>query len=264
MLLWYNTDCTYPTEAEFWEWKKLVMAKVLRRLQENLIANSGSNAFEAILAEYQREIDYALIEAASADAHTTEVMKYLLQVGANINLEANSQIVGQTWSNALSEEVPTLFKSKVDFLIDQGVHVHRVWSWERTCTPIEFLLTKLHRCFPFSNETTFVLRVLECADFLESRGCFRWPSVVCDEADDGEQNDWDTLAPGAAEPGMRELADIFADTDRRLLPLQTMLRERLLKFPRLERTWNASERTEPCLAITRLNALHGAWIASRP
>ncbi|KAH9225355.1 hypothetical protein K456DRAFT_43982 [Colletotrichum gloeosporioides 23] len=264
MLLWYNTQCTYLTEVEFWEWKKLVMAKVLRRLEANLSVNSWADASETPLAEYQREVDYALIEAASADAHATEMMDHLLKAGANVDLETNSHIVGQTWSNALSEEVPNLFKSKVDFLIDHGVNVDRLWLWESVYTPVEFFLTKLHRSCPFTSEPSFISRIPECADFLESRGCLRWPCIAFADANGGEQNDWGTSTADDAEPGMRELANIFADTDRRLLPLQKRLHERVSECAVSNATSRAPERKpEPCSVITRLNTLYEAWVAGR-
>ncbi|KAI8317626.1 hypothetical protein K4K59_004161 [Colletotrichum sp. SAR11_240] len=91
---------------------------------------------------YRRELDIALIEAANADAHSIEMMEFLLAAGANINAEMNDQYVGQVWRNALDEEVPSLFRAKVEFLVERGVDTSRVWSWQGPLTSAEFFLKK--------------------------------------------------------------------------------------------------------------------------
>ncbi|KAK2036284.1 hypothetical protein LZ31DRAFT_601402 [Colletotrichum somersetense] len=177
--LWYNPSCTYSSERQFWTWKKRAMQKIVIRLarladQDREVAICGAD-----LTEYQRELDYALMEAAKSDAHSAEMMGFLLGAGAHVNREADSQIVGQTWYNVLDEEVPSLFRSKVEFLIQHGVDHSRVWSWEGVRTPVQFFLTKLHRsCQYTADSSSFVPRALYFMDFLATRGCLRWPKVT--------------------------------------------------------------------------------------
>ncbi|KAK1507976.1 hypothetical protein CABS01_16877 [Colletotrichum abscissum] len=102
----------------------MAMEKILNKLAAPVCRDQNMVACEPNLAEYQRELDYALIEAAKADAHSSEVMKFLLEAGADIDSETNSHIVAQAWYNALDEEVPSLFRSKVEFLIRHGVDLY--------------------------------------------------------------------------------------------------------------------------------------------
>ncbi|EQB51799.1 hypothetical protein CGLO_08637 [Colletotrichum gloeosporioides Cg-14] len=174
LTFWYKPTKPYASEAEYWRWKKRTMMKILARMRIDV---SRRHMEYPILSfdGYRRELDIALIEAANADAHSIEMMDFLLATGANMNAEMNDQYVGQVWRNALDEEVPSLFRAKVKFLMERGVNTNRVWSWQGALTPAEFFLKKLHWSCRFWADTSFINRALWMMDLLEGWGCLEWP-----------------------------------------------------------------------------------------
>ncbi|KAI3532651.1 hypothetical protein CABS02_13796 [Colletotrichum abscissum] len=258
---WYDPNCGYSSERHFWDWKKMAMEKILKKLAAPVCRDQHMIACEPDLNEYQRELDYALIEAAKADAHSLEVMEFLLKAGADIGSEANSHIVGQAWYNALDEEVPSLFRSKVEFLIQHGVDRTRVWSpLEGLQTPMQFILKKLHRCCRYTTDGSLSIpKALYFMDFLASRGCLRWPKVTDMSMD--HNGNTHPLIPnfGGYEAGSQELNFIFSDTDVSIQPLQQALRQHILQqvLPLAER------RMAPLplpLTVMRLDDLYEAWV----
>ncbi|KAH0430759.1 hypothetical protein CcaCcLH18_07539 [Colletotrichum camelliae] len=226
LTFWYKPTKPYASEAEYWRWKKRVMMKILARMTAGV---SRRHLEHPILSfdGYRRELDITLIEAANADAHSIEMMDFLLTAGANVNAEMNDHYVGQVWRNALDEEVPSLFRAKVEFLMDRGVDTRRVWSWQGVLTPAEFFLKKLHWSCLFSTDTSFIDRVLWMMDLLEARGCLKWPIATfeafntCKMAP--QASELDGLDVGAG----RELELILNDMEESLKPLQTALTKHL-------------------------------------
>ncbi|KAF3798354.1 hypothetical protein GCG54_00009630 [Colletotrichum gloeosporioides] len=226
LTFWYKPTQPYASEAEYWRWKKRTMMKILARMRVDV---SRRHMEYPILSfdGYRRELDIALIEAANADAHSIEMMDFLLATGANMNAEMNDQYVGQVWRNALDEEVPSLFRAKVEFLMERGINTNRVWSWQRPLTPAEFFLKKLHWSCLFSTDTSFIGRGLWMMEFLEGCGCLEWPLATFEAFNTCE------IAPQASESvgremgAGRELELILNDTEESSKPLQTALEQHL-------------------------------------
>ncbi|KAK1659802.1 hypothetical protein BDP55DRAFT_636633 [Colletotrichum godetiae] len=258
---WYDPNCGYSSERQFWDWKKMAMEKILKKLAAPVFRDQSVVANEPDRTEYQRELDYALIEAAKADAHSSEVMEFLLEAGADINSEVNSQIVGQAWYNALDEEVPSLFRSKVEFLIQHGVDRTRVWSpLEGLQTSLQFILTKLHRCCRYTTDGSLSIpKALYFMDFLASRGCLRWPKVTDMSMDHHGNNHLSIANFDENEAGAQELNVIFSDTDVSIRPLQRALCQHILQqvLPLAERRMAPLQLP---LAVMRLDDLYEAWV----
>ncbi|KXH63012.1 hypothetical protein CNYM01_10822 [Colletotrichum nymphaeae SA-01] len=240
---WSDPNCVYSSERQFWSWKKKAIEKILNKLAA------------------PRELDYALIEAAKADAHSSEVMKFLLEAGADIDSETNSHIVAQAWYNALDEEVPSLFRSKVEFLIRHGVDRTRVWTpLDGLQTPMQFILKKLHRSCRYATDgSSPIPKALYFMDFLASCGCLRWPKVTDMSMDQIGNTHLLTANFDGNEAGSRELNFIFSDTDVLIRPLQRALCQHIIHqvLPPVER------RMAPLrlpLAIVRLDDLYEAWV----
>ncbi|KAK0368104.1 hypothetical protein CLIM01_14540 [Colletotrichum limetticola] len=258
---WYDPNCVYSSERQFWAWKKMAMEKILNKLAAPVCRDQNMVACEPNLAEYQRELDYALIEAAKADAHSSEVMKFLLEAGADIDSETNSHIVAQAWYNALDEEVPSLFRSKVEFLIRHGVDRTRVWTpLDGLQTPMQFILKKLHRSCQYATDgSSSIPKALYFMDFLASCGCLRWPKVTDMSMDQIGNTHLLTANFDGNEAGSQELNFIFSNTDVLIRPLQRALHQHILQqvLPPVER------RMAPLrlpLAIVRLDDLYEAWV----
>ncbi|KAJ3945455.1 hypothetical protein N0V92_013538 [Colletotrichum tropicale] len=234
LTFWYRPTNPYTSEAEYWRWKKRTMMKILARMR---IGVSRRHMEYPTLSfdGYRRELDIALIEAANADAHSIEMMEFLLAAGANINAEMYDQYVGQVWRNALDEEVPSLFRAKVGFLMERGINTNRVWSWQGLLTPAEFFLKKLHWSCLFSADTSFIDRALWMMDFLEGRSCLEWPLATFEAFNTCEMAAQGSELAGLEMGAGRELELIFGDTEDSLKPLQTALKQhlsrKLLKKP---------------------------------
>ncbi|KAF4485812.1 hypothetical protein CGGC5_v005796 [Colletotrichum fructicola Nara gc5] len=234
LTFWYRPTKPYASEAEYWRWKKRTMMKILARMRID-ISRRHMECPTISFDQYRRELDIALIEAANADAHSVEMMEFLLAAGANINAEMNDQYVGQVWRNALDEEVPSLFRAKVEFLMERGVNTNRVWSWQGPLTPAEFFLEKLHWSCLFSADTSFIDRGLWTMDFLEGRGCLEWPLAAFEAFNTCEIALQASELAGLEVGAARELELILNDTEESLQPLQTALKQhlsrKLLKKP---------------------------------
>ncbi|KAF4923599.1 hypothetical protein CGCVW01_v004614 [Colletotrichum viniferum] len=234
LTFWYRPTKPYTSEAEYWRWKKRTMMKILARMRID-VSRRHMEYPTLSFDGYRRELDIALIEAANADAHSIEMMEFLLAAGANINAEMNDQYVGQVWRNALDEEVPSLFRAKAEFLMERGINTNRVWSWQGPLTPAEFFLKKLHWSCLFSTDTSFIDRALWMMDLLEGWCCLEWPLatfeafITCEMAAQGSE-----LA-GLEMGAGRELELILDDMEESLKPVQTALkqhlRRKLLKKP---------------------------------
>ncbi|KAF9873106.1 hypothetical protein CkaCkLH20_09269 [Colletotrichum karsti] len=220
LTFWYRSIPVKPynSETEYWRLKKRAMEKILRQLRKDLDQNRLKNP-EVSRDEYQRELDIALVEAASADAHSIELMDFLLTAGANINADASvnagvdnsPQVVGQVWHSAVDEEVPSLFRAKVEFLINHGVDTTRVWSWHGVQTTIDFFLRKLQWAYLYTGDASFVERNLLFTDILESFGCLQWPQVRFGHSTAENGSLPDMQVRDVNEPGARELQMIFDD-----------------------------------------------------
>ncbi|KAF4839857.1 hypothetical protein CGCSCA4_v010904 [Colletotrichum siamense] len=234
LTFWYRPTKPYTSEAEYWRWKKRTMMKILARMRNNV---SLRHLERSVLSfdGYHRELDIALIEAANADAHSIEMMKFLLAAGANINAEMNDQYVGQVWRNALDELVPSLFRAKVEFLMEHGINTNRVWSWQGPLTPAEFFLKKLHWSCLFSADTSFIDRGLWMMDLLEGRSCSEWTLATFEAFNTSEMAAQGSEFAGLEMGAGRELELILNDTEESVKPLQTALKQhlsrKLLKKP---------------------------------
>ncbi|KAF5519901.1 hypothetical protein CGCA056_v008058 [Colletotrichum aenigma] len=278
LTFWYRPTKPYTSEAEYWRWKKRTMMKILARMRID-VSRRHMKYPTLSFDGYRRELDIALIEAANADAHSIEMMEFLLATGANINAEMNDQYVGQVWRNALDDEVPSLFRAKVEFLMERGINTNRVWSWQGPLTPAEFFLKKLHWSCLFSTDTSFIDRALWMMDLLEGWCCLEWPLASFEAF-----NTCETAAQGSELAGLemgaaRELELILDDTEDSLKPLQTALKQhlsrKLLKKPLVTlREDQGSEIIDDhaskqgfvdmeCLpeAILRLEDLREEWLA---
>ncbi|KAF6814635.1 Vacuolar calcium ion transporter 2 [Colletotrichum musicola] len=212
-----NRHCPYTSEREFWGWKRRAMVKITGQLR------GLTGRFGPASGELQHELDLALIAAVAADAHSPEVMAYLVGIGADVNAVVNSCITGQAWFGALDEEVAELFTDKVRFLLAHGVDAARVFSGDGCQTPIEFLLTKVFRnCF-YKMDTSWIPGALHQMDILEDLGCLTWPSVtLCYEHRDDRVPT--SIRPvHDAEPGAHEIQRIFASKSGLVKPLQEAL-----------------------------------------
>ncbi|KAI8298301.1 hypothetical protein K4K61_011828 [Colletotrichum sp. SAR11_59] len=154
------------------------------------------------------------------------MMEFLLAAGANINAEMNDQCVGQVWRNALDDEVPSLFRAKVEFLMERGINTNRVWSWQGPLTPAEFFLKKLHWSCLFSTDTPFIGRGLWMMEFLEGRGCLEWPLAAFEAFNTCEIALQASELAGLEVGAARELELILNDTEESLQP-QTALKQHL-------------------------------------
>ncbi|KAI8215244.1 hypothetical protein K4K48_012209 [Colletotrichum sp. SAR 10_66] len=224
----------YTSEAEYWRWKKRTMMKILERMKIDVSRRHleyPTLSFDG----YRRELDIALIEAAKADAHSIEMMDFLLAAGANMNADMNDQYVGQVWRNALDEEVPSLFRAKVEFLMERGINTKEVWSWQGPLTPAEFFLKKLHWSCLFSADTSFIDRALWMMDLLEGWSCLEWPLAIFEAFNTCEMAAQGRELAGLEMGAGRELELILNDTEESLQPLQTALKQhlsrKLLKKP---------------------------------
>ncbi|KAF4817475.1 hypothetical protein CGCSCA5_v005821 [Colletotrichum siamense] len=234
LTFWYRPTKPYTSEAEYWRWKKRTMMKILERMKID-VSRRHLEYHTLSFDGYRRELDIALIEAAKADAHSIEMMEFLLAEGANMNAEMNDQYVGQVWRNALDEEVPSLFRAKVEFLMERGINTNRVWSWQGPLTPAEFFLKNLHWSCLFSADTSFIDRALWMMDLLEGWSCLEWPLATFEAF-----NTCEIAARGIELAGLemgagRELELILYDTEESLRPLKTALKQhlsrKLLKKP---------------------------------
>ncbi|KAK1467811.1 hypothetical protein CTAM01_16988 [Colletotrichum tamarilloi] len=249
MKFWYKPSAQYSSEREFWKWKKRAMEKIVQQLRDILVLEvDGQGGLSSW--DYQTELNLALIEAASSHAHSNEVIDFLLDNGADVNAETDSWDVGLVLFNALNEGRPSLFKSKVEYLLDQGVDVSRVRSTEGDQTPLQFLLTKLYRSCQYSSDSsTTIARFFALMDVLEDLGCLKWPtalltSVESDEFDgingsgglgcvdealalEASARDARSGLLDPHEPGVRELQMIFSDPDVSLQSLKEALWDRI-------------------------------------
>ncbi|KAH9226750.1 hypothetical protein K456DRAFT_1730718 [Colletotrichum gloeosporioides 23] len=226
LTFWYRPTKPYASEAEYWRWKKRTMMKILARMRID-VSRRHMEYPTLSFDGYRRELDIALIEAANADAHSIEMMEFLLAAGANINAEMNDQYVGQVWRNALDEEVPSLFRAKVEFVMERGINTNRVWSWQGPLTPAEFFLKKLHWSCLFPADTSFIDRALWMMDFLEGWGCLEWPLAIFEAFNTCEMAAQGRELAGLDMGAGRELELILNDTDESLQPLQTALKQHL-------------------------------------
>lgn len=79
---------------------------------------------------YQTELNIASIEAASLVVHSTEDLGFLLDDGANVNVEANSCNVVLALFKAPNKGRPRHFGPKVEYLLHGKVGLSRVRSSE--------------------------------------------------------------------------------------------------------------------------------------
>ncbi|KAF6806453.1 hypothetical protein CMUS01_14359 [Colletotrichum musicola] len=272
----YKPGAEYVSEADFWTWKKRTMEGILAHLNAKF-----SEAFphdrEARDRHRERELNLALVQAAGADAHSVDAMRFLVKAGADVNAGTDFQFAGQAWHSALDEEAPGLFRAKVDFLLGQGVDVDRVKTFEGIRTPIEFVLRKLRQSFWLSGSVSFVGRALDYVDFLESRGCLRWPRVAIELPSEskGGVGFPRVVVLDMSEAGARELELIMDDEDVSMQKLREALGCYLyLKLRRqsldghsvaddlvvkCERTLAKYRELPP--ALKRLEELYETWVA---
>ncbi|OHE95120.1 hypothetical protein CORC01_09507 [Colletotrichum orchidophilum] len=237
MTFWYkSTAPPYASEEYFWKWKGKVLEKIWVRLQLHFIQDISLGLPSVANQTYSRELNMALAEAATADAHSIDMMEYLIRKGADAHCQNSPQLTGQAWHNALNEEVPALFEAKVNLLLYHGVDPMKVWTWEGARTPIQFFLTKLYRDSLYGEEgSPFVNKVLGYMDYLESCGCLRWPQTTLESFvpdigtvqlngtignDQTEEND---LCDAHGVDGSRELDLIFNEPNESLQPLREAL-----------------------------------------
>ncbi|KAJ0338034.1 hypothetical protein COL922a_006046 [Colletotrichum nupharicola] len=139
----------------------------------------------------------------------------------------NDQYVGQVWRNALDEEVPSLFRAKVEFLMERGINTNRVWSWQGPLTPAGFFLKKLHWSCLFSADTSFIDRVLRMMELLEGWCCLEWPFAALEAFNTCEMAAQGIELAGLEMGAGSELEFILDDTEDSLKPLQTALKQHL-------------------------------------
>ncbi|KAK1704656.1 uncharacterized protein BDZ83DRAFT_772126 [Colletotrichum acutatum] len=263
MTFWYKDFAPYASEEEFWECKKKAMEVILETLGNHcereedkygckIIHRAGAhgmgndkqsekNQMMSQNPKFARELDMALAEAATADGHSIELMDFLFGCGATVTCELTPQLAGHAWHNALNEEVPALFEAKVDLLLRHGVDPTSVWTWEGMRTPIQFFLRKLYRNFQYFEEpSAFTNKVFGYMEYLESRGCLRWPrstlrsfvlsvgtvqiNCIIDYPRVEEHDNMSTSSfVDDATDGRRELELIFEEPDQSLLPLRVAL-----------------------------------------
>ncbi|KAF6823285.1 hypothetical protein CPLU01_11500 [Colletotrichum plurivorum] len=220
----YKPGAEYASEAEFWTWKKRTMEGILAQLDAKF-SEALPHDREARDRHMERELNLALVQATGAGAHSVDAMRFLVESGADVNAGTDFQFAGQAWHSALDEEAPSLFRAKVDFLLRQGVDVDRVKTFEGIRTPIEFMLRKLRQSFWLSGSVSFVGRAFDCMDFLESRGCLRWPRVAVElpSEDGGDVGFPRVVVLDKSEPGASELELIMDDEDASLQKLREAL-----------------------------------------
>ncbi|KAI3557064.1 hypothetical protein CABS01_10302 [Colletotrichum abscissum] len=260
MTFWYKDFEPYTSEEEFWIYKKKAMKTILEKLRSHFGRDSDQYGLKISEAhylrdehedekkepmlrhpKYARELDMALAEAATADGHSIELMDFLFGCGATVTCELTPQLAGHAWHNALNEEIPALFEAKVDLLLRHGVDPTSVWTWEGMRTPIQFFLRKLYRNFQYFEEPgAFTNKVFGYMEYLESRGCLRWPrstlrsfvlsvgtvqiNCIIDYPRAEEHDDMSTTSLiEDATDGRRELELIFKEPDPSLLPLRVAL-----------------------------------------
>ncbi|EXF86368.1 hypothetical protein CFIO01_00065 [Colletotrichum fioriniae PJ7] len=260
MTFWYKDFKPYTSEEEFWIYKKKAMETILEKLRSHFGRDSDQYGLKISEAhylrdkhedeekepmlrhpKYARELDMALAEAATADGHSIELMDFLFGCGATVTCELTPQLAGHAWHNALNEEVPALFKAKVDLLLRRGVDPTSVWTWEGMRTPIQFFLRKLYRNFQYFEEpNAFTNKVFGYMEYLESRGCLCWPQstlrsfvlsvgtaqIACTigypRAEEHDGMSTSSFVDDATD-GRRELELIFEEPDQSLLPLRVAL-----------------------------------------
>ncbi|KAK1841528.1 hypothetical protein CCHR01_15827 [Colletotrichum chrysophilum] len=105
LTFWYRPTKPYASEAEYWRWKKQTMMNILARMRID-VSRRHMECPTISFDQYRRELDIALIEGANADAHSIEMMEFLLAAGANINAEMNDQYVGQVKNSLLHTNPP--------------------------------------------------------------------------------------------------------------------------------------------------------------
>ncbi|TDZ54218.1 hypothetical protein CTRI78_v006436 [Colletotrichum trifolii] len=279
----HNPLNSWHSEVTFWKWKKRVMQKIIHKLRQNFLARHAQNP-TASSDEYQLELDSALVEASQVDAHSTEAMDLLITAGASVNIDADSQIVANVWQYALDEEVPSLFRAKVEFLLHRGIDVDSVRSlrnpWVRT--PVDFFLRKLVEACELADDDEdsqeFIDRWLGLIKVLESLGCFRWPAISLEHLLQGQVVPI-LGADGLREPGLGQLESIWDTsnkTSRSWDKLRQALRQHLCgqldQCPHKDRltkddaskplTWEYRRSKLP-IGIQRLEKHYLSWVRER-
>lgn len=109
----------YASEREFWRWKRKVMLRMLGQLGAAALRGPAEN-LDQRLNEYRCQVDAALVRAASADAHATSCMELLLTAGAILQLGERCVSSPNALFVAVHDEVPSLCRAKVEFLVNRG------------------------------------------------------------------------------------------------------------------------------------------------
>jgi hypothetical protein len=128
MTCWYEKPekrRKHANEIDFWKQKKRVMEKVLKKIANHEVfrLKDGPHDGQSLC---RKELDMAFIHATLADAHSVAVMKFLLGLGANPEAETEGPFKSSALRYALAEEVPALFRAKIDALAAAGVDMGKI------------------------------------------------------------------------------------------------------------------------------------------
>ncbi|KAH0420105.1 hypothetical protein CcaCcLH18_14179 [Colletotrichum camelliae] len=139
--LWHSSRQPFPSERAFWRQKKRVTLRVLDLLRRKVTRTGSSTG----LLEYRRELNRAFVFASLSDAHSVEMMSVLQQAGADVDFVVETPWPMNALFNAVDEDVPSLLRAKVDFLVSNGARLDSAISWTGPKTPMEHIAGKLSR-----------------------------------------------------------------------------------------------------------------------